>query len=443
MSEKIIACSTIYTNDNLNPVIDTAAVVIKNELIADVGKTDDIVKKYPHADVENLGDGIMTPGLVNLHHHLYSSLARGWSLKGAPPENFPQVLDRIWWKLDKALQLDDIYYSAVVGLCDSIRMGITSVIDHHASQNNIIGSLDMIAKAFSQTGLKGSICFEMTDRGGNGIFEKGLKESIAALEKWPAFSKDVNLTAMAGLHASMTLSDDSLKRISEAAKNYNAGYHFHLAEDKSDQDDAFEKYGLRATERFAKHGMLGDKSLAIHGIHLENDEIKLLGDTGTNLVLCPRSNQNNAVGFARWWEYEGVNIGIGTDGIGSDMINEAKSALYISHHVRNDPGFGFSEIINMLLTNNPTIFEKVTGMKVGKISPGYRANIVFWKYQAPTPVNAENIGGHYLYGLYDHQADSVWVDGKKILAEGEFSNLDYGKIAARAQAAAKNLWERI
>lgn len=443
MSELILSGTDIFTNDGEKLFISSGAVVIKDGLIAEAGDNSAIRRKYPDARSEILDAGLITPGLVNLHHHLYSSLARGWNPKGAPPTNFPQILEKIWWKLDKALQLDDIYSSAMVGLCESIRLGVTSVIDHHASQNVIAGSLDAIAEAYKLVGLKGSICFEITDRGGRKVFEAGLKETLSGLRKWPEFNNKAQLKAMVGLHASMTLSDESLKKISEATAEYNAGYHFHLAEDKSDQNDASAKYGMKATERFAKYNMLREQSLAIHGVHLNKDEIRLLADTKTNLVMCPRSNQNNAVGFPRWWEYDGVNIGLGTDGIGSDMISEAKSALYLSHHVRGNPGFGFGEIMGMLLNANPMIFEKVTGHKVGRIAPGYPADLVFWKYNSPTPINENNINGHYLYGLYNHQAASVWVDGNRVYHDGKFLKFDYAEISAKARASAKKLWDRI
>lgn len=443
MSELIIISSNIFTNDEAKPFIDSGAVVIKDGLIADIGGEQEIRKKYPRARYQDLGEGLLTPGIVNLHHHLYSSLARGWNPGGEPPTNFPQVLDKIWWRLDKALELDDIYYSAMVGLCESIRMGVTSVIDHHASQNIIEGSLAAIAKAYKQVGLKGSVCFEITDRGGQEIFKAGLKETVYGLCKLPDINLESRLKAMVGLHASMTLSDKSLQKIREATAGYDTGYHFHLAEDESDQVDSLSRHGTRATQRFAEYQMLGEKSLAIHGVHLDKEELKLLADSKTNLAICPRSNQNNAVGIPRWWSYNGVSIGLGTDGIGSDMIAEAKSGLYISHHVKRDPSFGFGELADMLLNSNPRIFEKITGHKIGRIATGYPADLVFWKYDSPTPIDKNNIAGHYLYGLYNHQADKVWVDGKNVFTDGKFIDFDYGEIASQAKIAARKLWERI
>lgn len=442
-SKILITGPRIFTNDKKLGMLESGGILIGSGQILEIGPVENLKRSYPDANIENLGDGLITPGLVNLHHHLYSSFARGWAVPGEPARDFAQILERIWWRLDKALGRDDIYYSAIIGLCDSIQAGVTAVVDHHASQFTVKDSLDFIAEAFKLVGLRGSICFELSDREGEKIFDTALKESVGALGKWPIGVKGEKISAMVGLHASLTLSDHSLKKIADATRLYDAGYHFHLAEDLIDQKESLAKYGVRATERFAKFGLLNKKSLAVHGIHLEKSEIELLRDHEVNLAICPRSNQNNAVGFARWWDYDGVTIGWGSDGIGSDILNEAKSALYLSRHIKGDPDFGFSQVGDIILNGNPDIYTKLTGQQVGHLAPGYPADIVFWRYQSPTPITFDNIVGHYLYGLYNQKADSVWIDGKPILKDGRFANLDYEKLMSESRRLAKALWERI
>jgi putative selenium metabolism protein SsnA len=443
MSRLILTGPTIVTNNGENMLIKSGAVLLSDGRIEMVGEANDIRRVNPDVTEENLGPGLLTPGLVNLHHHLYSSFARGWNPPGNPPENLPGILESIWWKLDSALELEDILYSALVGLCESVLAGVTSVVDHHSSQRAITGSLDMIAAAFDKTGLSGSICFELSDRAGKEAFEKGLKETKSALDRWRFGANGSRLTAMVGMHASMTLSDRSLKKIAEETKASEAGYHFHLAEDQSDQERSMANYGLRATERFARFNLLNSKSLAVHGVHLDHKEINHLWVSGTNLVLCPRSNQNNAIGFPSWWDYKGIDIGLGTDGIDSDMLQEARAALYLSRHVSKKPDLGIDLMGKMLLSNNHNIFERLTGMQTGKIAPGYPADMVLWRYNPPTPLDDRNIWGHYLYGLSTLRADSVWADGKRILKEGAFVDFDYDEILSRARVLAKSLWERI
>jgi putative selenium metabolism protein SsnA len=443
MSKLILSGPTLFTNYPSGVFYDQGAILIDNGVISQAGDANQIKQNNPDALIENIGNGLLTPGLINLHHHLYSSFARGWNPGGPSPTNFKEILERIWWRLDEALNLDDIYYSALVGLSASVLSGVTSVVDHHSSQRIISGSLKKIAEAFELVGPRGSICLELSNRAGDRAFESGLKESVDALNRWPFGGSSKMLSAMVGLHASLTLSDDNLEAISAATSLYSPGYHFHLAEDKIDQEASLEKYGCRAAQRFARFGLLNDRSLAVHGIHLDKDEIALLESSHTSLAICPRSNQNNAVGFAPWWNYEGVTIGLGTDGIGSDMLHEAKSGLYLSRHDKKDPDFGFAQIGEMIFEKNPAIFEKITGMKVGRIAPGYPADIVLWRYNPPSPMNADNILGHYLYGLCDLRADSVWVNGNNILRDGRFANFDYDNMLTEARRLAQTLWGRI
>jgi putative selenium metabolism protein SsnA len=443
MAKLILSGPSLFTNDPSGAYYDRGAILIDNGYITQAGDANQIREYNPDVPVDKIGNGLLTPGLINLHHHLYSSFARGWNPGGQAPANFREILERIWWRLDEGLNLDDTYYSALVGLSASVLSGVTSVVDHHSSQRIILGSLNKIATAFETIGLRGSICFELSNRAGGRAFEDGLKESVDALGSWPYGGSSKMIAAMIGMHASLTLSDDNLKLIAESTASHSAGYHFHLAEDKIDQEVSREKYGIGAAQRFAKYGLLNDRSLAVHGIHLDKNEIELLRSSGTNLAICPRSNQNNAVGFAEWWKYDGVTIGLGTDGIGSDIFQEAKSALYLSRHNKKDPEFGFAETGEMILKQNPAIFEKLTGMKAGLIAPGCPADIVLWRYNPPTPINENNIPGHYLYGLCDLKADSVWVNGNNILKAGKFVYFDYDNMLNEARSLAKSLWERI
>jgi putative selenium metabolism protein SsnA len=443
MKKFIISCPLIYKNDQSESLISDGAVLIENGTILSIGKRDEIVKANPEKREERFNHGLLTPGLVNIHHHLYSSFARGWLPQGARPRNFEEILKQIWWKLDEGLTLDGIYYSAILGLCDCMRSGVTSVADHHSSPLISTSALEMIGDAFNLVGIRGSICLELTNRAGEKAFESGLKETIRALSRWPLDAKSNRLSSMVGLHASMTLSDDNLLEIANATRIYSPGYHFHLAEDKIDQEISIMKFGEKATKRFEKFGLLNNRSLAVHGIHLDLEEISMLKTNGTKLAICPCSNLNNAVGIAPWWTYGDLSIGLGTDGIGSDIINEAKTALYMAHHNLKDPSFGHDRIQNMLLENNSAIFNAISGMKIGKISPGYQADLVLWPYISPTPINVNNILSHYLYGLSQVQADSVWVAGEQLLSGSNFINLDYSNLLEEFNIQSRLLWERI
>lgn len=438
MSKKIISGAIIVTNDLRGTVFDPGAIVFDKEIIA-VGPQEKILSLYSGLPNTNIRGGLITPGLVNLHHHFYSSMARGWN-PGTAPKDFGEILEKIWWRLDETLRLDDIYYSAICGICESILAGVTTIVDHHSSQRTIRGSLDKIAEALIAIGARGSICFELSGRSGQKAIEEALSESMDAIEK---FSGNRMIAPMVGLHASMTLSDDNLRQIAQVTEKCNAGYHFHLAESQIDQEKSIALSGKRATMRLAEFNLLNTKSLAVHGIYLEPDEIELLSDKGVSLVICPRSNQNNAVGVPHWWKYDGVDIGIGTDGIDSNLIQEAKAALYISRLTSGDPNFGFDDTKKILLESNPSIFGKIASTKIGAIAPGFAADFVQWNYISPTDISETNYWGHYLYGLANLRASSVWIDGVQVLANGNFTTIDFEAAMTQARRLARQLWKRV
>ncbi len=438
MPKQIVAGAAVYSNDENGSFYDRGAIVFDRKIIA-VGPEDSILESNPDLQPIRLNGGLITPGLINLHHHLYSAMARGWIADTGDPENFKQILEKIWWRLDEALSLDDIYFSAVSGICESIRSGVTAIADHHSSQRMVKGSLGKIAEALTLVGARGSICFELSGRRGKRILNEGIEETLAAFER---YSADGMVTPMIGLHASMTLSDADLELIAERTLGPRPGFHFHLAEAEIDQMESLKKSGIRAAARFARFGLLNEKSLAVHGVHLEPAEVDLLRSSGTTLVICPRSNQNNAVGCAPWWKYENLNVGIGTDGIDSNIIQEARAALYSARLLTADPNFGFDKLKTMLLENGVRAFSGISGVGLGGIAVGNAADFVHWDYHPPTPIDSRNIWGHYLYGLGDCRADSVWIDGKPVLKNGQFVNFDYEAAMIECRKRAARLWER-
>lgn len=436
---QIITGAAVFTNDDCGSFYDPGAIVFDRKIIA-VGREDSILGSYPDLRPIRLKGGLITPGLVNLHHHFYSAMARGWNPNGGKTESFEQILEKIWWRLDEALGLEDIYFSAISGICESILAGVTAIADHHSSQKTIRGSLDKIAGAFALIGARGSICFELSGRRGKSVLQEGIEETAAALR---FYADNETITPMVGLHASMTLADDDLEFIAESTERYRPAFHFHLAESEIDQTESLRKSGVRAAARFARYGLINEKSLAVHGVHLDSNELDILRSAGATLVVCPRSNQNNAVGCAPWWNYDGLRIGIGTDGIDSNLLQETRAALYVARLLTADPDFGFANLEKILLKNCPGALNMISKSTTGGIIPGQAADFVHWPYDPPTPVGRTNVWGHYLYGLADRKAGSVWVDGKPVLADGRFVNFDYEAAMLECRQRAARLWERV
>ena len=218
------------------------------------------------------------------------------AIPGAPATNFLEILERLWWKLDRALLWDDVRASALICLVDAIRHGCTTLIDHHASPNVIDGSLDIIADAVKETGLRASLCYEVTDRNGLDGARAGIAENVRFIKRCRQ-ERDPQLGASFGLHAALTVSDETLEASRAAVAGLGAGFHIHVAEDKADEDESLRKYGLRVVERRQKFDILGPRSIAVHCVHLDEFEKDILHETWTWVTHQPRSNMNNAVGL--------------------------------------------------------------------------------------------------------------------------------------------------
>jgi putative selenium metabolism protein SsnA len=294
----LITDGTIIPFGQANAVITEGAILIEGDRIADLGPTVELVARYPDEERLDAQGKLVMPGLICAHTHFYGAFARGMAIPGKAPENFPEILESLWWRLDKALWSDDVRYSALVCLIDAIRHGTTTLIDHHASPNVIAGSLDFIAEATLQAGVRACLCYEVTDRDGLDKAKAGITENTRFIAKAQQRG-DPLLAGTFGLHASLTLSDETVEECMGVAKVLDTGFHIHVAEDKADVKDSLKKSGLRVVERLNKLGILGPQTIAAHCVHVDFYEIDILRETGTRVVHNPRSNMNNATNSAK------------------------------------------------------------------------------------------------------------------------------------------------
>ncbi|MFQ5576988.1 MAG: amidohydrolase family protein, partial [Anaerolineae bacterium] len=299
----LITNGTVLTFGREKRVIPGGAVYYRDDTIVAVGPTSELRAAYPNAKTLDAEGRLIMPGNICAHTHFYGAFARGMAIPGPPPANFMQILEQLWWKLDRALTLEDCRAGAQVALVDAIRHGTTTLIDHHASPNAIDGSLDALAEATLESGLRVSLCYEVTDRNGPAGAQAGIAENVRWLKKVQTMRRrgDPNaerLGASFGLHASFTVSDQTIDRCLTAAAGLDTGFHIHLAEDKADEQNALQLLNMRTAERLEKRGVLGPKSLVAHGVHLDAFEMNALKTTATKLSHQPRSNMNNAVGVA-------------------------------------------------------------------------------------------------------------------------------------------------
>lgn len=446
----LIKNGTVVTLGKENKVIPDGAVYIEGGVIKDVGFTSELKKKYspnsehrtPNYQSIDAKGKVVMPGLINCHHHLYSTFARGMAIPGEPAKNFVEILEKLWWALDKTLNKEDIYYSALIPLMECVRNGTTTIIDHHESQTYQIGSLGELEKAARKIGIRSCLCLGISDRYGKG--KEGLEESKRFLSSLIPHPSSL-VSGMVGLHASFTVNDDTLEKAIELAKKYDVGIHVHCAEDKADEEDSVKKYRKRVVERFKDKGVLGPKSILVHGVHLNEKEMDILKETGTNLVHNPESNMNNAVGWADVLKMlkKEVTVGLGTDGMSSDMLSQMRCAYLIARNERKDPRVAFMEAPKMLLENNPKIVGRVTPFeKLGEISAGSLADVILIDYLSPTPLSENNFLGHLIFGLVDATIDTTIVNGKILMENKRLVGIDEEKITAQSRELATKLWNR-
>ena len=415
-------------------------IVIENKKIKEVGKN--VGQKYNADKVLDIKNKFISAGLVCSHNHFYSALARGILADIKPADNFLGILKNLWWKLDRTLDEESLYYSGLIGALEAIKSGTTSVIDHNASPSFIIGSLSTLKKGFEKAGLRCILAYEITDRNGTEGMEAGVKESIEFAnmvdnEKASENSKYLIESAI-GAHAPFTLSDKSLEKIKETIEMTNRGLHIHVSEDETDRQHSIQNYKKDVLKRLDDFSLLNEKALIAHGVYLTDNDISILNERDSFLLHNPRSNMNNGVGYMKDL-FKINNVAIGTDGIGSNMFEETKFAFFKN----NDEHCNLTMNDYMkFMQNGNVILERYFDKKFGIIEKGYVADLVIYDYQPPTHLAEENISGHFIYGFSSRDVDTVIINGNVVYENREFP-FEISPIYSEARKVSKKLWERM
>lgn len=430
-----------------NRIIDEdVGLLIQDGRINKIASQADLIREFPDETQLDAEGQYVMPGNICAHTHFYGAFSRGLGIPGDPPANFTQILEKLWWQLDKALNEDGVRYSALVCLVDAIKHGTTTLIDHHASPNVIAGSLDVVARAVNQAGLRASLCYEVTDRDGPAKAEAGLQENLRFIQRIQQRNPvDANLRAHFGLHASLTLSDETLERAVSLCHE-GVGFHIHAAEGLADQEDSLEKSGLRVVHRLDQLGILRPESILAHGVHLDEYEMDRLVETQTWLTHQPRSNMNNAVGVAPVEKMleKGIRLGLGNDGFSNTMWSEWKEAYLLHKIAQRDPQrMGGFTVTQMAVDNNAALVSELfDGLPVGEISEGAAADLIFVDYHPFTPLTPGNLPWHILFGFHESMVTATIVAGKALMYQRELLTLDESQITAEALKVSKKTWER-
>lgn len=448
------------------PKLETGIdIVIEGRFITAAGKG--IAADYPPDSRRDMCGRIVMPGLVCSHNHFYSGLARGITADIKPSTDFVSQLQNLWWKLDRALDEESLYYSGIICALESIKAGTTSVIDHHSSQNYISGSLCTLRKGFEEAGLRGVLCFEVSDRNGREKMEQGIGENISFVRMMeetaaeeaasgplasPSDSGDVPgaqgrtivpggrplVRGMFGGHAPFTVPDGALKQIADAAEKTGKGFHIHAGEDKYDRSHSHAVYGRDLLDRLDDFGLVNEKSIFAHGLYFTGRDREILNSRDAFLVHNCRSNMNNNVGYNRHLP-DVRNNALGTDGIGSNMFEEFKTAFF-KH--RDEGGPLWPDSFLGFLRNGNILMQRHFGGKFGRIEAGYAADLVVLDYQSPTPFTPENIGGHIAFGMASRDVHTVIIDGVIVYENRAFPGR-VDEIYCEARKAASELWKRM
>jgi len=439
----LIGNGRLLTRGDNNRLIENGCAAVDGNLIKEVGDTAELKAKYPNAEFIDAKGGVIMPGLINAHDHIYSAFARGLSIKGYAPNSFVEILDGLWWTIDRHLEVEDTRWSAMATYLDCIKNGCTTVFDHHASYGGIRGSLFAIAEAAKELGVRTSLCYEVSDRDG----KEKMQEAVAENAEFIKFARNDDtdmVKGMMGMHASFTLSDETLALCRENTPE-GIGFHIHVAEGMADVYDSLNKYGKRVINRLFDNGILGRNTITGHCIHVNGIEMDIIKETDTMVVHNPESNMGNAVGIPPCMEMmkRGILLGLGTDGYTQDMFESKKVANVIHKHELCDPGAAWGEVPTMLFKNNAVMAARSFETKIGSLEPGAAADIVVADYDPLTPMTADNCDGHILFGMSGRYITTTIINGKIKMKDRELVGIDSEEIMAKCRERSAAMWTRI
>lgn len=434
----------VVTRDAQRPLINGGAVAVGDDgLISALGPTQKLRREYPGAHFVDARGGLIMPGLINLHHHAYYTLARGLRPRPGAGKGLPALLEGRWWRLDRAMNLEDVYHGAAAAFLECVRSGVTTVFDHHASYGAVTGSLSEISRAADELGLRACLCYEVSDREGESKCRAAIQENVDFIRE-ASRRGDGMRCGMMGMHAGFTLSDRTLEACMEALPA-TSGCHIHVAECLEDTTHSLQTYGKSVVRRLRERGVLGRKTLAAHCIHLNWEDVQILRETDTAVIHCPRSNMCNAAGAADVTEYSRarVGLGLGTDGEAADMLGELAAASALCRHSSQNPDAGFEELPRALFTSNTAFANRFFETPLGVLKPGAAGDVIVLDYRPPTPLTAENLDLHLLAAAGTARVSTTAAAGKLLMEYGVLLCADEEKLLDGARKQAADLWRRV
>ncbi len=398
-------------------------IIIEDELIHEIKQTSyiDFLKKPVVTTMTGSDEGderqydaqgrMVLPPLTNFHEHIYSRLSKGLPVTGKM-DDFVEILENLWWKLDRVLSEQAVEVSAELAAIEAIKNGVLTLFDHHSSPDFIKDSENIIKKVLKTRELNAVLSYEVSDRNG----EENMKHAVEENFSFIKYRTTADFKGQFGLHALFTLSDQTLKYIEEETRDLGCGYHIHAAEDIFDAQFSEEKYGLTICERLEKFDMLNDLTFLAHGNHLVEKDFDLILKHNSSLIHNPDSNFNNAVGTLNIANVpKEIPLLIGTDGMHCNMLKTIKMAFLTCRHINKSSVIGF-DIIQRILKNSFEIHDRFFST-TPKLRKGDSADFIVLDYCPYTPIDKDNFLGHFLYGACETQVKSVIKKGHFLMKD--------------------------
>jgi 5-methylthioadenosine/S-adenosylhomocysteine deaminase len=431
--------ATVLTMDEKRRIVRNAAVAIEDGSIIKVGPTDRVSGGFGADEVIDAKGCIVMPGLICAHTHLYGIALRGSALNVKPPSDFLQILQRTWWPVDEALTNADAYATTLAASIESVMNGTTCYADTYSAPNEIGGSLDYIARALNEVGIRAIISFEATERRGIREGKRGIQENIRFIRK----RDKGRAMGMIGLHASFTVSDELIAQGVEASAKYHVPLTIHVSEGPNDTYHNIERYGKRTVERLHETGLLSSRAVLAHCVHLNEREIELISKTSASVAHNPMSNMLNAVGVTSVMDMieRGVNVGLGNDGYVFDMFENMRAAFLLQRVARRDPNRPSpQEVVEMCTVNAAKAYGLTS---IGSIKPGKQADIIVIRPSFIATPYSGSVYGYVVNGLKGSDVRDVLIDGEIVMRERKMVKIDTRKTEKQVLKTMDSLWRRL
>lgn len=439
----LVGNGKLITRNPHMPYIENGGVVTLRDKVLETGPFSVLREKYPEAVFIDAEGGIIMPGLINMHTHIYSAVAMGLYMEGNHPRNHAETIDGSWWSADRRLSPEGLKACAYSLILDCIRNGVTTCFINHASFAALPGSIFALKEVVEELGIRACLCYEVSERNGKRQCEKSIEEN-AELASWADRYGNGMLCSILGVHSLFSVSDTTLDMLVRSGEG-NTGYHIHFANGGKEVADSITRHGCRPADRLLNAGMLGDRTLISGYYDMHPSEMDIIRDMETMAVDNPESDIENKKGCltAEKMIHKGILVGMGTDMYAHDMLESLRTFTVLQKRESPDPTRVFGEGMKMLFENNRIMASRFFSMPLGVLEPGAPADIIVMDYKPYTPFSDENVNSHMQFGMNGRCCKTTIINGKLIYNNRKFITFDEEEINEKILTQSSKLWIRM